>query len=144
LSRDVERYLMPHDLLNFDYELLHGQRVTSIKGSGVQRGKDGSTVCEKVAVLLERTALIISVNEDTDEVVVQEAEGLWILAGHSSSWTNLELLSEYLGRELGWCWVGRNYRGYADTFVLSFSGLEPEIAFCGVASSLWFYKMNKV
>jgi hypothetical protein len=135
---------MLHDPLEFDYDLLHGQRVVSIKGCKVRRSRDGSTVCDKAVICLERIAFIIAVKEDTDEITLQREEDPGVPFQSSGGWKDLELLSKYVGRELGWCWVGRNYRGYADMFILSFAGVEPEIAFCGVASSLWIYRMQKI
>lgn len=131
-----------YDPLSFDYELLHGQRVVSIRGRELQRSQNGFAACEEVAICLERDALIISVNVDTDEIILRKEDDLASLS--SDQWQDLEMLSKYIGQDLGWCWVGRNYRGYADLFLLSFEAVEPHLAFCGAASVVWFYEMRKL
>jgi hypothetical protein len=123
---------------------LRGQRVNSIQGTRVRQDKDGFSICDEVAVSLQETSLLVSVNLDTDEIILQQSKDVGSLVEVPSTLTTLEPLNEYVGRELGWRWVGRNYLGYADTFVLSFSGIEPEIALCGTASSLWVYKIRRV
>jgi hypothetical protein len=88
-------------------------------------------------------ALVVSVDLDTDQIKLRRIDDPEALSG-LSAWDTFELLQGYVGQELGWCWVGRNYRGYADTFVMSFAGIEPQIALVGAASTLLFYKMLKV
>jgi hypothetical protein len=135
---------MLYDPLNFDYELLHGQRIVAIRASGIKTfASDASTVCDEVAICLTDSALVVSVDLDTDQIKLQRIDDPEALAG-LSAWDTFELLQDYVGQELGWCWVGRNYRGYADTFVMSFAGIEPQVALVGAASTLLFYKMLKV
>jgi hypothetical protein len=45
-------------------------------------------------------------------------------------------IADAIGSALGWCWIGRNYRGYPDMFTLSFSGIDPQICFLGGAFTL--------
>jgi hypothetical protein len=129
--------------LNFDYDLLHGQRLASITGCGAKAAKGGVKV-ERVAIGLERTALVISINEDTDEIVLKASQAKRTLLGSSRRWKSLAPLTKYVGKELGWCWTARNYKGYADLFILSFQGIEPQIVFCGIASNLWIYRMKRM
>jgi hypothetical protein len=129
--------------LNFDYELLHEQRLASIMGYGAKAAKGGINV-GKVAVCLERTTLLISIDEDTDEIVLSVSEDKRSMLGSPRSWKNLAPLAKYVGKKLGWCWTARNYKGYSDLFILSFHGIEPQIMFCGIASSLWVYKMKRM
>jgi hypothetical protein len=112
-------------------------------GCRAQATKGGIKV-EKVAVCLERTTLLISTNEDTDEIVLKVSEDRRAILGPARRWKSIASLTKYVGKELGWCWTARNYRGYADLFILSFDGIEPEIVFCGIASSLWIYKMKRM
>jgi uncharacterized protein DUF6334 len=129
--------------LNFDYDLLHEQRLASIMGYGAKAAKGGINV-DKVAVCLERTTLLISIDEDTDEIVLTVSEDKRSLLGSSRSWKSLAPLTKYVGKELGWCWTARNYKGYSDLFILSFHGIEPQVMFCGIASGLWIYKMRRM
>jgi hypothetical protein len=135
---------VPYGPLNFDFEPLRGQRVISIEGTKVRRDREGCTICDDVALSLQEISLLVSVNLDTDEIILQLSKDPGSVVEAPATWTMLEPLNDYVGRELGWCWVGRNYLGYADTLVLSFSGIEPDIALCGLASSLWFYKIRRV
>jgi hypothetical protein len=98
---------------------------------------------EKVAVCLERTTLLISVNEDTDEIVLKVSEDRRAVLGPARRWKSLEPLTRYVGKKLGWCWTARNYRGYSDLFILSFDVIEPQIVFCAIASFLYIYKMKR-
>jgi hypothetical protein len=139
---EFERRYMK-DPLNFDYDLLHAQRLVSIMGCGAKVAKDGLKV-DKVAVCLQRSTLLISVNEDTDEIVLKVSEDKRAILGPARRWKSLEPLTQYVGKELGWCWTARNYKGYADLFILSFHGIEPQIVFCGIASSLWIYRMKRI
>jgi hypothetical protein len=135
---------MLHDPLTFDYETVQGKNIVAIKGRGLQRSQTGTARCAAVAFLLKHSTILVSVNEDTDEIVLQQENDVEMFAGHSSDWVNIEFLSEYVGREIGWCWICRNYLGYADTVLLSFSDIEPNLALCGLASSICFYKMQKM
>jgi hypothetical protein len=127
----------------FDYELLNGQRVESIIGLGVDSGKAGLNA-EQVAICLERETLLISVNPSTDEIVLESSSDRDTLLGPARRWVSVASLSQYVGNELGWSWMARNYRGYSDLFILSFDVLTPQIAFCGAATSLWIYEMRKI
>jgi hypothetical protein len=133
---------MSSDRLNFDYETLHGRRVCAIKASGLQLLKDGSTACQKIAFIFDPCTLVISCEEDTDEIVFDVVTDSALTGPFA--WTDFDILQEYVGQELGWAWFGTNYRGYADTFVLSFCGLEPQIALYVVGSSIWLYNMHKL
>ena len=85
----------------------------------------------------------VSVNSDTDEVIVSAYPDASAIDS-SQEWKNIATLKEYVGYELGWCWIARNYLGYADTFMLSFAGIEPEVALVGTASSLYIYRLTRI
>jgi hypothetical protein len=127
--------------LDFDFENLHGQCVTAIKGANLQLDEVGRSRYQELVIVLEQGVLHLSVNTDTDEVIVRTDADAASLAGF---WVDVDVLKEYLGYELGWCWVARSYLGYADTLMVSFSGIEPEIAVCAVASRLWIYRMTRI
>jgi hypothetical protein len=131
------------DPLNFDYDLVLGQRVASIMGCGTKVGKDGINV-DKVAVCMERSTLLISIDGDTDEIVLKVSEDRRAILAPARRWKSFKPLAKYVGKELGWCWTARNYKGYDDLFILSFHGIEPQIVFCGIASSLWIYMMKRI
>lgn len=81
--------------------------------------------CDELALHLEQGVIHVSVNVDTDEVIVRaypDASSLEV----PLEWKNIDTLKEYVGYELGWCWIARNYLGYADTYMLSFADIEPD------------------
>jgi len=114
-------------MLQFDYEEVHGQTVTKVLGR-----RDRPAGWESIALIVEDRAVVLRVDPDTDELIVT-LEDASHLASHRAE---VEELSEFVGSALGWCWIGRNYRGYLDMFTLSFSGIEPQICFVGEASML--------
>jgi hypothetical protein len=113
-------------MLQFDYETVEGETVTAVLGQA-----DGKGSWWSVAILLGSRALVLRVDEDSDQIsVALEAPP------EGADWTPLEQMQVAIGSALGWCWIGRNYRGYLDMFTVSFSGLEPQFLFIGMASAL--------
>jgi hypothetical protein len=92
---------------------------------------DGSLDCAMIALVLETKAVTIRVNQDTDELIVS-LEDYAICHGLMP----LEPLGDVVSRTLGWCWVGRNYRGYLDTFTIGIDGIDPAYSFTGAGSSI--------
>ena len=129
--------------LDFDWESVQGQRVLSIQGTNLELDHVARSQCEDLALHLDRSVVHVSVNADTDEVIVRAYPDTRAL-DRSREWKNIDTLKEYVGYELGWCWVARNYLGYADTFMLSFAGIEPEVALVGMASSLTIYRLTRI
>ena len=127
-----------------DYDAIHGLPVSSILGTGAQILTDGSTSFEEIAFIAGDKALVVSVNQDTDEIILRVEHAPSFLTDNAAGWENCELLREYIGRELGWAWTAINCKGYADTLILSFAGIEPEVLLCGVASTIEFYKLHKL
>ena len=114
-------------MFQFDYDDVHGQVVTAVLGR-----RDGAAGWQDVAVVIGERALVLRVDPDTDEIAVELEAG----PKANSGWLAVAELSDFVGSELGWCWVGRNYRGYLDMFTLSFSGLEPQVCFIGEAATV--------
>jgi hypothetical protein len=114
-------------MLQFDYEEVHGRTV-----SGVVGRRDRPAGWNSIAFVVEHRAVVLRVDPDTDEVVVtlEDASGL------ASGWIEVAEVAHAIGSTFGWCWIGRNYRGYLDMFTLSFSGIDPQICFLGEASTL--------
>ncbi len=114
-------------MLQFDYEDVHGQTV-----SGVVGRRDGPAGWDSIAFVIETRAVVLRVDPNTDEVVVtlEDAPDL------ASDWIEVAEIAGAIGFALGWCWIGRNYRGYLDMFTLSFSDIDPQICFLGEASTL--------
>lgn len=113
-------------MLQFNYETVDGQTVTAVLGQIDEHGSWRS-----IAILLKSRALVLSVDTDSDQIsVALEA------APEGPEWVAVVSMQIAVGCALGWCWIGRNYRGYLDMFTVSFSGLEPQFLFFGMASAL--------
>lgn len=114
-------------MLQFDYETVDGKIVTAVLG----QPNEVESRWWVVAIVLGSQALVLRVDPDSDEISVSlEA------APEGTAWTPVRPMQAAVGAALGWCWVGRNYRGYLDMFTVSFSGLEPQFLFMGMASAL--------
>lgn len=131
------------ELLNFDWESLQGQRVTAIEGTNLRVDEVARLSCDELVLHLEQGIIHVSVNTDTDEVIVHAYPNANALKG-SRAWKAVDTLREYVSYELGWCWIARNYLGYADTFMMSFAGIEPEVALVGMASSLQIFRLTRI
>lgn len=114
-------------MLQFDYEEVHGRTV-----SGVVGRRHGLAGWDTIVFLIEDLAVVLRVDPDTDEVVVTLEDA----SDFASGWNEVAEIADVRGSALGWCWIGRNYRGYLDMFTLSFSGIDPQICFLSEASTL--------
>ena len=128
-------------MLQFDWEDVDGLTVTAVLGHTLRPVDDGSLVCDKVAVVVGARAVVMRVNDDTDEVIVtlEDARTLQM-----PGWQDLAQLREVVSRPLGWCWIGRNYRGYLDVFTIAVDGIDPVFAFIGKASGLTCARVTPV
>ena len=123
-------------MLQFDYAEIHGETVTAVLGERLYDAPGWWSI----AVLLGARALVLRVDENTDEIIAtretdpQRRDG-WA-PPTMGYWEPVTALAAAVGSRLGWCWVGRNYLGYLDMFTLSFDGLEPQFCFVGMASQL--------
>jgi hypothetical protein len=121
-------------VLQFDWEAIAHQRVLSVVGRNERRMSDGSLAWDALAFVVGDSAVVLTVTADTDEIAV----------GHEPAprgWNEATTLREVIGKPLGWCWVGVNYRGYRDSFTLAFGdalpdALQPRLTFMGEGASL--------
>jgi len=120
-------------MLKFDYELVEGREIRRVVGTGRQIMNDSSVNYERVAFELEGQCFLIHTNEDTDELEIALAESGSL---EKEQFLDIPELAECVGKELGWCWEGRNYRGYFDFFAISIRGPIPDYCFLGIASSV--------
>lgn len=127
-------------MLQFDWEEVDGAAVSAVIAKGESRLNDGALICDEIAFMLGGRAVVLRVNPDTDEVTVS----LEVLEVNKIGWRPLDQLKEIVSHELGWCWEGRDYRGYLDTFTLAFNGIQPAYCFVGVASTLHISQLKPV
>lgn len=128
-------------ILQFDWEEVEGLEVVAVVAIEPRRMDDGSLVCDQLALIVGARAVVIRVNDDTDEVIVSLKEAIAI---QEPEWQTLEQLQEIVSCRLGWCWSGRNYRGYLDTFTVALDGIDPGYSFVGMASSLHCMRVTPV
>jgi hypothetical protein len=119
--------------LSFDWEEVEQEPIAAVLGKGAMRLTNGELSCEEVAFVLTGKAIVLRVNTDTDEVLVSLENGL---VGGNDGWLPLDQFADMVSRNLGWCWLARNYRGYVDTFTLALDGISPSFSFIGEGSSL--------
>lgn len=124
--------MIDQTMFQFDYETVEGETVTAVLGQPDENGNWWS-----VAILLGSRALVLHVDADSDQIsVALEA------APEGANWVPVEPMRLAVGSTLGWCWNGRNYRGYLDMFTVSFSGLEPQFLFISMASALQLRRVS--
>ncbi|WP_172274680.1 DUF6334 family protein [Caulobacter sp. RHG1] len=121
-------------MLQFDYEAIDGEAITAVVGRA--DGVDGRW--SVVSIVLGARALVLRVDPDSDEIsaTLEAAPG-------GAEWIPIAPMQAVVGTALGWCWVGRNYRGYLDTFILSCSDLEPQFLFIGMASAIHLRRISE-
>jgi len=125
------------------YETVQGQRLKSAQGSMPLVYDDQSVAFDEIHLVFEREYLTLSVDPDTDEVVL-DCRPLGEGGGQvGDAWQILGSMADFQDLELGWCWLGRNQQGYTDTIILSFSGPEPQMMFSGMAGKLNVYRVVK-
>jgi len=91
-------------MLQFDYETVDGAIVAAVLG---KRDEGGSW--QSVAIVLESRAMVLSVDADSDQISV-DLEAI----PEGPEWAAIESMKIAVGSVLGWCWIGKNYRGYLD------------------------------
>jgi hypothetical protein len=131
-------------VLHFNWEKVSHKPITAVLGVDQRRMDDGSVSWGELALVLEEGVVVLTVNADTDELLVS-----YELTLPHNGWEASRTLSHAVGEPLGWCWVGMNYRGYYDTFTLALgdvvpAALEPRLMFVGEASRLSCYDLRPV
>ena len=120
-------------MLQFDWEEVDGATVAAVVAIGSRAMNGGSLVCSQIALVVGAKAVVLRVNDDTDEVIVSLEDAAII---NERDWQMLDQLADIVSRRLGWCWEGRNYRGYLDTFTIALEGIDPAYSFTGAGSRL--------
>jgi Family of unknown function (DUF6334) len=122
--------------LQFDWEAVAHRPVLAVLGRNQRRMSDGSLAWDALALALGDDAVVLTITADTDEIIVshQTTPG-------GEEWVAVSALADAMGKPLGWCWFGTNYRGYRDSFTLALGdvvpdALRPRLTFLAEASSL--------
>lgn len=122
--------------LGFDWEAVVHRPVTAVVGRNEREMSNGSLAWDALALAVGNEAVVLTVTDDTDEIVVANEP-----APNDEGWNVVTALGDAVGKPLGWCWVGMNYRGYRDSFTLAFGdgvpdALQPRFMFLAEGSSL--------
>lgn len=122
--------------LKFDWETVGDKAVLAVTGRNQRRMDDGSLAWDALALRVGDDAVVLTVTANSDEIVVSHEP-----APDGEGWDAISALADAVGKPLGWCWVGTNYRGYRDSFTLAFGNvvpdaLQPRLTFLAEASSL--------
>lgn len=129
-------------MLDFDYELIQGQRLERALGRMPLAYDDGAVSFDNILLVLEKCSLLLSVDAETDELSIA-LEGA-LESNNSEGWVRIKPLEGQIGSEIGWLWLAKNWMGYVDMVTLSFSGIEPDIAILGAASKLSLHRIQKL
>ena len=131
--------------MTVDKEL--AKKLVALQGEvlrGVLSKRDDGYTSEKIPLRyealtfqFEKGCILITVNADTDELVlaVEDAAGPGV--GDEAS----RYFKSFVGKELGWLWFAKNDRGYKDMITFSFNGPEPEFSLVSVASNIIVYRL---
>jgi len=122
--------------LSFDWEAAARRPVLAVTGCNQRRMNDGSLAWDALALVLGDDAITLTASQDSDEIVLAHTS-----EPRDASWNAVPALADLVGKPLGWCWLGRNSRGYQDTFTIALGeavpdALQPRIAFLAEGSSL--------
>ena len=108
-------------MLQFDWDEAKETPIRAVLCREESRMSAGTAQWERLAFVIGEKAVVLTVNDETDEVLVAlEA------ASETEGWDEVPSLSFAEGRTFGWCWIGRNYRGYLDTFTVAFGDVVPD------------------
>lgn len=133
---------MEHTVLQFDYEDIYGTRLAKATGFEEISNDDGTKAYKSVRLMLsDGSQLYIRTTDDTDELIVEREMNSNNIALCPEE-SELEILNNFLGLDVVWCWVGINWRGYKDIFMLSFEDTWPQIAFVASSAIIHCYKLT--
>jgi hypothetical protein len=134
--------LVKNYMLNFDYEPVQGQVVKKILGIVPLAMDDGTIHYDEVKLALEGCSLVFSVDENTDEVLRRQCLDKVDVLSIDQGWVDIDVFSDCIGSEIGWIWCCKNYLGYNDMMIFSYSGIAPTIALLGICSKLSIYRLS--
>ena len=131
------------------WEFIEGKIVVAVEASPSDPRNPGKCAFEWISFYVEGHCLSLTINENTDEVVVD------IEAAAKAPRTDPQIASvlhRLVGKEFFWLWIAQNSHGYLDAVMMSFSDpaaenedtlgpVMPQIAFMGAASSIQLFQL---
>lgn len=109
-----------HTTLQFDWHGIFCMAVTDVLGFKAAALDDGSASWDAVAICLGDKSVMITVDVDTDQIIVD-----YTPSPIGRGWQSISSFAFAREQALGLCWVGINSQGYKDSFTIAFSGDEP-------------------
>ena len=133
-------------MLSFDWEQIHGRSITGVFCKSARALNDSTFSCDRIVITVDGAAIEINVDIDTDELMLQLHEPY---SGELSNMLDIAAELGISGKQLGWVWAAKNYRGYEDAFMMAFGdivpdALTPALAIVAAASSLSLFKLTEV
>lgn len=122
-----------------EYErILRESELCTIIADGAAKCSDGTTSYDRIWLNSSDFRLVVSVDINTDEIVVNIES---CKDSPSSILERSEQFPQYYGKEFGWCWLAENYLGNNDGFLISFTGITPNILFLGEGGCLRVFNL---
>jgi hypothetical protein len=125
-----------HISFRFDWDDVADHTITEVLGLNAAVMDDGAARWDAVAICLGSTAVVVTVEPDTDQIIVsREAPPT------GDGWELISSFEFAVAKPIGWSWIGINYLGYKDSFTIALGGvvpdaLTPRCTFIAAATSL--------
>lgn len=116
-----------------NYEVVHGQNLVRAIGDLSVIDSEGMSCYSRIVLELDNSFIDILVN-DVSEIIVKINPIL--PPKNTEKLVDVSELSNLIGNNLSWAWIGTNYLGYLDSLMFSFSGINPTIMLVACASTL--------
>lgn len=138
----------PNDaiMVHFDWDEVDDETITSVRGQPGYYEGDAGIFWWRVAIIMSHAAILIEVNNNTDEILVTLRHGDLPVEEEplDLAWIDIPVLSGLVGRKLGWSWTAQNSRGYLDAFMIAIDGIDPTYMFVGMASTVDIRRIAEV
>lgn len=114
-------HMPEHISLRFDWDEVGHQKITDVLGLNAVVMDDGSVRWAAVAICLGSSAVLLTVEPDTDQVVVERDT-----SPSGGGWEAIPSFEFAINRPLGWSWIGINSQGYKDSFTIALGDIVPD------------------
>ncbi|MEO7691688.1 MAG: DUF6334 family protein [Sphingomonas sp.] len=129
-----------HTSFRFDWNEVEGAQIAAILGLDAMTLSDGSAQWDAVAICIGETAVMVTVEPDTDQVIISRE-----VPPCGEGWQSIASFDFAVGKTLGWSWIGINSQGYKDALTVAFGpgpdSIWPRCTFVAAASSLTVFDL---
>jgi len=125
-----------HISFRFDWDEVAHSRISDVLGLNADIMDDGTARWEAVAICLDSTAVVVTVEPDTDQIIISREA-----SPTGDGWERILSFEFAVSQPLGWSWIGINSQGYKDSFTIALGdvvpdALQPRCTLLAEASSL--------